>query len=89
MRHSDRSGFRKLARDAAILFGLIGLINIWATPGTLLPAILSMAVAAVLALVAVGLPDGLPRPCEMGDYEDGDSGAVRDDSPASDRHRRA
>jgi hypothetical protein len=89
MRYGDRSRVRKFALEAAVVCGIVAFFYLRATPGTLLPAGISVAVAAVLVLIGVCLPDGPPRPREMGDYEDGPRGAVRDDSPVSDRPRRS
>jgi hypothetical protein len=76
MIYGDRSRYRKLAVEAAVVCCLVALCYAWARGYVL--ALGFLGAGAILALIGLALRDGPPRAEVFGDFEDGGHGAVQD-----------
>jgi hypothetical protein len=79
-RTRSRARYRKLAIEGAIVSCLLAFCYvrpaIWGVSSV--PFLICAAVAAILAVIGVVLPDGRAHPVVVGDYEEGRRGAVPD-----------
>jgi hypothetical protein len=76
----SREGYRKLARGAAIIFGLsaIAFFRGFVGSGRYLPFLVTGGIALVLALIAACLPDRPIPKDERADYDEGHRGSFPD-----------